>query len=379
MVERTDDRPGLVGRARARWQRLRQRRPGVDHLATGYQHYQDRHGNQLAAAITYFSFLALFPLILLGVSITGFVLAAAPHLQTELFAHLTEQVPGSFGKTLKDVISAAIRQRTAVGVVGLAGVALTGLGWIDNLRTGIDTLWGLPPRKRSFLAKKAADALVLAGLGIGMLASLAITVGGTAASGWVLRLIGADRVTGAGTLTSIVALLLAVAGSMVIFGWVMIRLPDTQVSRRTAWRSTLLAAVGFEVLKIVGTFYIARVTKSPAAAVIGPALGVLVWINLVSRYLLFCVAWAATAPDSERLPNPADLPVVGPPVGSAAVDRASGAAPTDRPAGAAPAGVLSPAGVAAGLLSAGAALGAGALALRRSRRSRATTHPRSRH
>lgn len=370
MAEHTDrpesPRPGLRARATARWQQLRGRHPGLDHLATSYRHYKARHGDHLAAAVTYFSFLALFPLILLGVSVVGFVLAAVPHLQTELFAHLTEQLPGSFGHTLKDAIAAAIRQRTAVGVVGLAGVALTGLGWIDNLRTGIDTVWGLPERKRSFLAKKAADAVVLAGLGVGVVLSLAITVGGTAASGWVLRQIGADRITGAGTLTSIVALLLAIAGSMLIFGWVMIRLPDVRVSRQTAWRSTLLAAVGFEVLKVVGTFYIARVTRSPAAAVIGPALGVLVWINLVSRYLLFCVAWAATAPDSERPPDPADQPVAGPPVG--AISHAGGGPATD---GHPPGGLASPAAVAAALLSAGAALGAGALVALRSRRSRA--------
>lgn len=352
---------GRLDRVRARWQRLRQQHRWIDHVASGYQHYQSRNGNQLAAAITYFSFLALFPLLLLGFSITGFVLAAAPHLQSELFNHVAEQLPGNFGKTLTDAISTAIKQRTLVGLIGLAGVLLTGLGWIDNLRTGIDTLWGLPARTRPFLAKKLADALVLAGLGIGVLVSLAITVGGTAASGWLLRRIGASGTTGAGTVTAILALLLGIAGSMVIFGWVMIRLPDTRVSRRTAWRATLLAAVGFEVLKIVGTFYIARVTKSPAGAVIGPALGVLVWINLVSRYLLFCVAWAATAPDSKQLTEPADRPVAGPPVEVS-------------PVPVRPTGVLSPAGVATGLVSAGAALGAAALALLRSRRSRATTH-----
>lgn len=351
----------LIDRVKARWQRLRQQHPWIDHVANGYQHYQSRNGNQLAAAITYFSFLALFPLLLLGFSVTGFVLAAAPHLQTELFSNVAKQLPGSFGKTLTDAISSAIRQRTTVGVIGLAGVLLTGLGWIDNLRTGIDTLWGLPGRKRSFLAKKLADALVLAGLGVGALVSVTITVGGTAASGWLLRTIGADGTTGAGTLTAILALVLAIAGSMVIFGWVMIRLPDTTVSRRTAWRATLLAAVGFEVLKIVGAFYIARVTKSPAAAVIGPALGVLVWINLVSRYLLFCVAWAATAADSERWANPADQPVEGPPVEVSPYRKS-------------PTGVFSPAGVAAGLVSAGAALGAGALALLRLRHNRATAH-----
>lgn len=342
----------LKAGATRRWQELRKRRPGLDHTVSAYQHYQARNGNQLAAAITYFSFLALFPLVLLGVSVTAFVLAADPHLQNELLSNVTRQVPGSFGSTLKTAIDTAIKQRAAVGLVGLVGVALTGLGWIDNLRTGIDTLWGFPGRKRSFLAKKLADALVLTGLGLGVVFSLGITAGGTAVSHQVLRLIGADHLTGAGTVTAILALLLGIAGSILIFGWLMIKLPDAHVSRRTGFRASLLAAVGFEVLKIVGTVYIARVTKSPAAAVIGPALGILVWINLVSRYLMFCVAWAAVARDAEQIVDPATLPVAGPPV-----------APGRE--------TYSPVGVAAGLLSAGAALGAGSLAVLQSRRNRA--------
>ncbi len=344
----------LKDRASRRWRRLRRNRPGVDHLSTGYQHYQNNHGDQLAAAITYFSFLALFPLVLLGVSVTAFVLAARPRLQRELFARITAQVPGAFGNTLHDAIDVAIRQRTVVGLIGLVGVALTGLGWINNLRTAVHTLWGIPARNRSFIAKKLADALVLLGLGIGVVVSLAVTAGGTAASGLLLRWIGADRVTGAGTLASILAILLGIGGSLIIFGWILIRLPDAPVTRRTALRTSLLAAVGFEVLKLVGTYYIARVTKSPAASVIGPALGILIWINLVSRFMLFCVAWASTAPDAQVLVDPVTEPVAGPPV------------PPTRTG----AGVFSPLGVAAGLFSAGATLGAATFAVLQSRRSR---------
>ncbi|MEO9237393.1 MAG: YhjD/YihY/BrkB family envelope integrity protein, partial [Jatrophihabitantaceae bacterium] len=227
-----EQQASIKQRVGQRWQRLRADRPGIDHIARAYQHYQSKQGNNLAAAVTYFSFMALFPLLLLGVAVTAFVLAADSSLQAELFKHLAEQVPGSLGKTLHDAINAAIKQRAAVGVIGLAGVALTGLGWIDNLRTGVDTVWGLPKRTGSFLAKKLADVLVLAGLGLGVVVSLGITVGGTATSGYLLRWIGADRLTGAGTVTAILALLLGIAGSMLIFGWVLIRLPDTNVSRR---------------------------------------------------------------------------------------------------------------------------------------------------
>jgi len=349
--------------AARRWQALKQARPGVAHLVTAYQHYKANHGDHLAAAITYFSFLALFPLVLLGVSITGFVLASQPHLQKELFDQISTSLPGSFGATVGDVIQGAIDKRAGVGVLGLAGVALTGLGWIANLRGAIDTVWGIPARNRSFVAAKAADALVLAGLGLGVVVSVGLTAGGTAASGLVLRGLGLQDVTGAGTLTWCLGILLGIAGSMVVFGWLMIRLPDIRVSRRLAVRATLLAAVGFEVLKLIGTFYIARITKSPAGAVIGPVVGVLVWIDLVSRYLLYCVAWAAVAQ-----PGPALAP--------AAAVQGPGLPSGDDAAGARTAPV-SPAAVAAGLLSAGAALGAGSLAVLQRWRYRATERRRS--
>lgn len=369
-----------LGRIRSgaarRWQALKRARPGIAHLVSAYQHYQESHGNNLAAAITYFSFLALFPLVLLGVSVTAFVLASRPDLQDELFRQISSNLPGTFGQTVRQVIQGAIDKRAGVGVVGLGGVLLAGLGWIDNLRTAIDTVWGVPARRRSFLASKAANALVLAGLGVGVVISIALTAGGTAASSLVQDGLGLRHLAGAGAATWVLGILLGIAGSMVIYGWLMIRLPNVRVPRSIAFRATLLAAAGFEVLKLVGTYYIDRITSSPAGAVIGPLVGVLVWIYLVSRYLLFCVAWAATAPGQALTVDEPVLtePVQGPGLPAGSDVRLSPGQPSPVQASAVQA--LSPAAVAAGLLSAGVALGAGSLAVLQ-RRYRATVRRRS--
>jgi membrane protein len=354
--------PGWLGRLKARagerWQAARRRHGWLDHLADAYGHYQGRHGDHLAAAITYFSFLALFPLILLGVSVTGFVLASSQDLQKRLLAKVAAQAPGSFGDTLNSAINTAIHQRAAVGVIGLVGVALTGLGWIDNLRTALDTLWRNDLKQQGFVKRKLADAVILFGLGLGVVISLGITAVGTALGHRLLVWTGLDGITGAGTATAVLAIVLAIAGNMLIYGWVLIRIPDAPVSRRTAFRTSLLAAVGLEILKLIGTYYIARITKSPAYSVVGPVVGVLVFLNLVARYSLFCAAWAATAPDAERVTEPVGQPVAGPPV------------PPSR-AG------FSPAAVATGLVTAGATVGAAAFAALQARRSRARGHRQS--
>jgi membrane protein len=303
----TEKPPNAFTRAKnaasRRWAALRERRPGLQHIVDAWKLLQDNNGNQYAAAITYFSFLALFPLILLAVAITGFVLHANPAAQQSLFDNITSNVPGELGTTLKTSINTAIKARTSVGIVGLVGVLLTGLGWIGNLRAAIDAVWGRRPSQRNFFLSKLMNLLVLAGLGLGILLSLGLTVVGTSLTDQLLRAVNLDGVAGVHYLVKILGIALAVAGDMLIFWWLLVRLSDMAVPRKVGLQGALLAAVGFEVLKIVGTFTIAKTTQSPTAGPFAGVLAVLIWIQLVARFLLFCAAWMATCPGCALRPQ----------------------------------------------------------------------------
>jgi membrane protein len=362
---------GVSGRVKAV-----RNRPGIAHILRGYAHYKDHRGDHLAAAITYFSFLALFPLILLGISVTGFVLSADRALRDRLTASIASNAGGALGDTLNQIVNTAISNRGGVGAIGLVGVLLAGLGWIGNLRAAIDAVWGVKSAKRSFVTAKLADALVLAGLGLAVVVSVALTAGGTAATGTVLRWIGAERVAGISVLARLIGLGVAVLGDFVVLGWLIVRLPHVEVSRRVTVRTALVAAVGFEVLKLVGTVYIARAAKSTTYGPLASVVGVLIWMDLVSRYLMYCVAWSATADPATSEARAAEIDggaheraVARAGVGPAAAGvgpSAAGVGPAATGVGAAGVG---PVAVAAGLLSAGAAIGgAGVASFVRARR-----------
>jgi membrane protein len=294
--------------ASARWAALKMRHPGVAHVVAAWKLLQENNGSQYAAAITYFSFLALFPLVLLAVSITGFVLHSHPAAQQSLFDHIAADVPGDFGQTLKTSIQGAIKARASVGIAGVLGVLLTGLGWIGNLRAAIGGVWGRRPKQRNFFLDKLMNLLVLAGLGLGILVSLGLTVVGTALTDQLLRASGLDDVAGVHYLVPIFGLALAVAGDILIFWWLLVWLPDVDVPRRTGLQGALLAAVGYEVLKIVGTVTIAKTAHSPTAGPFAGLLAVLIWIQLVARFLLFCAAWTATCRGCPLGPGDSDDP-----------------------------------------------------------------------
>ena len=72
---------------------------------------------------------------------------------------------------------------------------LTGLGWVGNLRQAIDAVAGQEPRRREVPRRpRLRNLVILAGLGLGVLVSLGLTVVGTAVTDQILRSVGLEHV-----------------------------------------------------------------------------------------------------------------------------------------------------------------------------------------
>ena len=78
------------------------------------------------------------------------------------------------------------------------------------------------------------------------------------------------------------------------------RLPRQSVSLVESMRAGLIAAVGFELFKQVGSIYLQKVLGSPAGATFGPVLGLMVFAYITAYLVLFSAAWAATASEDPR-------------------------------------------------------------------------------
>jgi hypothetical protein len=64
----------------------------------------------------------------------------------------------------------------------------------------------------------------------------------------------------------------------------------------------MLGAVGLEILKVVGSILVARTTSNPVYGAFAVVVGLLIWINLVSRWMLLVAAWTVTAPFDTDVP-----------------------------------------------------------------------------
>ena len=112
--------------------------PMVAHLIRATERFNDRMGNQFGAAITYFSFLSMIPILMVSFAAAGFVLASHPTLLQDIFNKILNNVSDpTLATTLKSTINTAVQQRTTVGIVGLLIALYSGVNWMGNLREAI--------------------------------------------------------------------------------------------------------------------------------------------------------------------------------------------------------------------------------------------------
>ncbi|AGF71651.1 YhjD/YihY/BrkB family envelope integrity protein [Corynebacterium halotolerans] len=303
------DDPGAVDR-------IRERSEWIDHLMRMQERYSSMGGNQYSAGITYFSVLAIFPILMLVVAAVSAVLANSPDVLDQVQTQITESVDGELGTIINDILVTAIEQRGAVAGIGAITALWSGLGWMNNLRYGVSKMWKVDPTDvGNFFTKKLADLLGLIGLILALVVAFGITaIGASGLTENLLQLVGLGDIPGIQWITYGVALLVGVLANFLVMAWLVFYLPRTKVPRRSGLIAALIGAIAFEVIKQLGSLFASNALSNPAGATFGPIIGLLVVLYLVWRLVLYISAWAATTEESMQeadvaVPDPAVIRV----------------------------------------------------------------------
>ncbi|MFD9887924.1 YhjD/YihY/BrkB family envelope integrity protein [Amycolatopsis sp. NPDC059027] len=280
--------------------RLRRKYPWLDHLFRANDAFGERYGNHYAAAITYFSVLAVFPLLLVAFAVVGKVVNHDPVIIGQIKDGIKKSVPEGLQDLVMGIVKGALDSGGGIGIFGLLLALYSGIGWMSNLRDALTAQWGLEKKSLPLVSTTLKDLLALIGLGLALVVSFALTAAGSGVGRLLLRLVGLEHEGWAVFLLTAATIVLGIAANTLVFLWVIARLPREHATFRSAVKGAIFAAVGFVILQQVATIYLNSVLKSPAAALLGPVIGLLVFANLVSRFLLFVTAWTATARENQR-------------------------------------------------------------------------------
>jgi membrane protein len=289
---------------------LRRKCPWVDHLIRANEAFTERYGNNYAAAITYFSVLSLFPLLMVGFSIAGLILQKNTAALDQIRDGITKSAPAGLADFLNQIVQAALIAGAGTGIFGLLLALYSGVGWMTNLRDALTAQWGQEKQPLPLISTTLKDLVRLVGLGLALAVSFGLTAVGSRIGRFLLELVGVENEGWAVFLLRLATIVLGLLANTLVFLWVIARLPRERVRARSAIKGAIVASIGFEVLKQVTTVYLEFVTSSASTVLFGPILGLLFFSNLVSRFLLFVTAWTATAKENMATVVPPPPPAV---------------------------------------------------------------------
>jgi membrane protein len=236
--------------------------------------FGDDEGGSMVSLIAYRAFFSLFPLLLLMTTILGYVLAGNEELHKEVVNSTLSQFP-IIGNQLK---GGSLKGSGVALAVGIVGSVLAGLGVILETEQTFNRCWGVPKHaERGFVGSRLRGIGLLVVLG--GLAVVSTIVSGLASG-------GADFLGAGG---KVAGLVIATVLNLFVFGAVFRLLTTDTVESRSLIPGVIVATIGWEVLQVIGGWYISHEVKN-ASAVYGTfalVIGLLAWIHLGAMFVVF--------------------------------------------------------------------------------------------
>jgi membrane protein len=288
---------------------------------------------QRSAALAYYAMFSMFPLLLLTISLLGFMLEAGVPVAVDAQSAVLQAVEQTLPQAkdlVEDILLRTRRARGGTSLVGLIVLAWSASNMFSHARLALNVIWDTgPPQGLSGVLSLRLKALGMV-VGTGLLLFVATIVNTS------LDLIAryATRLPWSDTLWPLVLSVVPFITTVLLFTLLYRFMPRAPLDWADVWPGAIVGGVGWEVLKEVFVWYAGSVADW--GAIYGPIAGVialLLWLYLSAQLFLFGAEFAAAysrlmgkklaaepvAPEAEIPREPSMLPApADPPLGEAA-------------------------------------------------------------
>jgi uncharacterized BrkB/YihY/UPF0761 family membrane protein len=252
------------------WQ---QRYPAIAFLYAVQKKFGDDRGGYLAALITYYAFLSIFPLLLAAFTVVAYVLAGDSSAIASLEKHIgSYPIIGAAAQQLK---GAKLHGSPVALIVGVLGLLWGATGLAQSIQFAMDEAWNIPARDRpGFVDRLWRTFAWYAVFGLGIVASTFVASLGS----WL-------HWSGGIVLSTLVALVLNVGLFLASF-WLL----TPTVAIREMVPGAILAGAVWTFLTGVGIGLTHKLAHSNALyGTFAPVLGLLAFLYLGARITLYSV------------------------------------------------------------------------------------------
>jgi membrane protein len=253
-----------------------------------FQEWRNDEASRLAAALSYYTAVAVAPLLILLVTGIGFFYDKNS-AQMQLVGQLRGMV-GPQGAQVAEVVVESADQPSIAGIAGL--LSLITLLWgasnvFVNLQNSLDTIWGveLKPQSKGWkniLRERFLSFGMILVIGFLLLVSLVLSAVVSALSQYVGTLMpGMDLVW------QVAHFAVSFGVTTLLFALIYKVLPDAKFSWRDVWMGAAVTALLFSLGQWVLGFYLGRQTTSSAYGAAGSLVVLLLWMYYSAQIFFF--------------------------------------------------------------------------------------------
>ncbi|OYO21933.1 ribonuclease BN [Enemella dayhoffiae] len=294
--------------------------PEVMHVLRASKRFGNRLGNQFGGAITYFSVLAMVPILMFAFAMAGMTLTTLrPDMLDTLKDSIAGQLQGAPGDTkdkLLAVIENALKNWPAIGIVGILSAMYAGGGWVGNLKSAVRAQtrpdFETEEEKSNIVVETLKNMGILVLLLIAVLVTFGIASAATSLTDTLVSAVGLDQVPGITLITRLLSIVVSILAGWLLFLFLYTVLPQERLVKKQVMIGALIGSVALVLLQYLAGILTGSFLKNPAAALFGPVIVIMLFFNLFARLILFVAAWIATAnqPAVARKWNDPDEPLL---------------------------------------------------------------------
>ena len=259
-------------------------------LSSSADRFDDIEGFRLGASFSYYATFAIFPLVLLSVTVLGFVIGDDPSTRESVIAALAgteDSVRKVLEQTLTTMQESRGAQKTSA-IIGIGTLLFSASGAFTELDFALNKIWKVKPRcgkgivgkVRVFLDERLAGFACVAGIAVFLLASLVMSATLSAIAGHAHTKVTPALLQTAELAGSILLLSAAIAAA---FHFV----PRSRPPVRDVIGGAVLTTVLLTVLKAIFAIYLSHLTSYSAYGIVGGVLALATWIYLSSQLVIF--------------------------------------------------------------------------------------------
>ncbi len=256
--------------------------------------YARRNGPLMAAGSAYIMFFSIAALLVASFSILGLVVAGNTDLQNRIVELAAKTIPGLIDTGDGGLAKPEQLFRSSgwglTLVISIATSLFTALNWINGLRSGIRTIFGVPPQLGNIVLTKGRDFGILLLLGVGLVVTSAIGGASGVALEWVLGVLGLQGSEMARVLTRLTTIVIMLVLDMLV-AWVLYRLASgVEFSKRPMLLAIFVAGLGATLLRLFSSMLLGGVTNNPVLAPFAVILGLFIWFYFLSQVYFYAAA-----------------------------------------------------------------------------------------